>query len=277
MQIAEKLLLHVASEGLLLLHVTSLAECLLGQLHEISETLKDAMRPMGEHSKDDGLERRTANATIKIDELLRLQSAQLPPAAVEQLMLLQRHAEHVAVLACCRFIDQTIMQLEGIPVDLICRLEAAFPPGSLQDDELWWRLEDSKELLQAAAESCLAGFGAAVPVLTVHQISSEASELLIEVFTMGGTTITVRMPQNSTLGDLAKTLLLEGHKTLAESYKGLECVYVVLPKHGAVSPTEHGRPIAEFAELEQQRMASAGKAVIEAELAERVWHPHSAA
>jgi hypothetical protein len=45
---------------------------------------------------------------------------------VHDLRLLQTHVHDLAVLACCRFMPQTILQTKVIPSDLRTRLETAF-------------------------------------------------------------------------------------------------------------------------------------------------------
>jgi hypothetical protein len=94
------------------------------------------------------LELRAARALKEVDELLRQQTAQeapaLPPAAVEQLKLLQRHAQDVVVLVHSRYIDQKILQCKGIPTELLLCLEATFGTGFIHDVSLWSRLGNSK-------------------------------------------------------------------------------------------------------------------------------------
>ena len=45
---------------------------------------------------------------------------------MHDLRLLQTHVHDLAVLACCRFMPQTILQTKGIPSDLRKRLDTAF-------------------------------------------------------------------------------------------------------------------------------------------------------
>jgi hypothetical protein len=100
------------------------------------------------HWPGDGLELRAAHALHEVDELLRQQTAQeapaLPPAAVEQLKLLQRHAQDVVVLVHCRYINQNILQCKSIPTELLLCLEATYGTGLNHDASLWSRLGNSK-------------------------------------------------------------------------------------------------------------------------------------
>ena len=104
--------------------------------------------PGWQHSDGDDLEQHAATSLMQVDELLRQQTAHeappLPPAAVEELKLLQRCAQDLAVLATCRFIDQRMMQDKGIPRSIVIRLEASFGPAALQNDNLWSRIGNSK-------------------------------------------------------------------------------------------------------------------------------------
>ena len=135
---------RVASEGVAA--IVAGAECLQVQLAHTSNTL--AFMPTV-HLPGDGLELRAALALQEVDELLlRQQTAQaapaLPPAAVEQLKLLQRHAQDVVVLVHSRYIDQKILQCKGIPTELLLCLEATFGTGFIHDVSLWSRLGNSK-------------------------------------------------------------------------------------------------------------------------------------
>jgi hypothetical protein len=119
---------RVASEGVAIL---AGAECLQVQLAHTSNTM--AFMPTV-HWPGDGLEMRAALALQEVDELLlRQQTAQqapaLPPAAVEQLKLLQRHAQDVVVLVHCRYINQNILQCKSIPTELLLCLEATYGTG----------------------------------------------------------------------------------------------------------------------------------------------------
>jgi hypothetical protein len=134
---------RVASEGVA---IVAGAECLQVQLAHTSNTL--AFMPTV-HWPGDGLELRAALALHEVDELLlRQQTAQeapaLPPAAVEQLKLLQRHAQDVVVLVHCRYINQNILQCKSIPTELLLCLEATYGTGLNHDASLWSRLGNSK-------------------------------------------------------------------------------------------------------------------------------------
>ena len=135
---------RVASEGVAA--IVAGAECLQVQLAYTSNTFMAFMTTV--HWPGDGLELRAAHALNEVDELLRQQTAQeapaLPPAAVEQLKLLQRHAQDVVVLVHSRYIDQKILQCKGIPTELLLCLEATFGTGLTHDVSLWSRLGNSK-------------------------------------------------------------------------------------------------------------------------------------
>ena len=145
-------LLRVASWGLSSVQkVTCLAECLRKQLASVSHTLTYLMNMPAhyhQHPGWDDLELRAARALIEVDTLLQNQTVRtappLPPAAVDELKLLQRHAQDIALMACSRFINQATLQSKGIPTELLSRLQAAFTYSGIQDDHLWSRLGNSK-------------------------------------------------------------------------------------------------------------------------------------
>ena len=110
-----------------------------------------------EYPQGNDLEYCAAVALRNVDELLRQQSilaqrwnrrAQaptlLPPPAVTVLKVLQRHMQDVVLLACARFIDQTILEGQGIPAELQDRLNVAFRTTVHADIPLWTRLGNSK-------------------------------------------------------------------------------------------------------------------------------------
>ena len=127
-------LLRLASWGLSSVQkATCLAECLQLQLASVSHTLTYLMNMPAhyhQHPGWDDLELRAARALIEVDTLLQNQTVRtappLPPAAVDELKLLQRHAQDIAVMACSRFINQATLQSKGIPTELLSRLQAAF-------------------------------------------------------------------------------------------------------------------------------------------------------
>ena len=107
-----------------------------------------AYLPRDDVTAGDDVESRAAWALCHVDELLRQQADQeappLPALALESMKLLQRHLQDIALLACGRFVSQTILQSKGIQHELLRRLEAAFGQAALQDDGLWSRLGNSK-------------------------------------------------------------------------------------------------------------------------------------
>jgi hypothetical protein len=121
------------------------------QLAGISNTfanIKTTPADYHQHPRGDDLEPRAANALKEVDELLRQQTAleapPLPPAAIAELKLLQRHVQDVAVLLCGRFIDQRILHTRHIPPELLRRLNTSFTATSLTDPSLRSRLGNSK-------------------------------------------------------------------------------------------------------------------------------------
>ena len=147
-------LLHIADEGLAVVaNAVHLADCLLlrVQLGDISDTFADIKTTPADyhqHYRGDYLELRAANALKQVDELLRQQTAleapPLPPAAIAELKVLQRHAQDVAVLLCGRFIDQRILRTRRIPAEMLHRLNTSFTATSLADVTLRSRLGNSK-------------------------------------------------------------------------------------------------------------------------------------
>ena len=145
-------LLRLASWGLSSVQkATCLAECLQLQLASVSHTLTYLMNMPAhyhQHPGWDDLELRAARALIEVDTLLQNQTVRtappLPPAAVDELKLLQRHAQDIAVMACSRFINQATLQSRRIPSELLSRLQAVFTYTELQNDDLWARLGNSK-------------------------------------------------------------------------------------------------------------------------------------
>ena len=147
-------LLHIADEGLAVVaNAVHLADCLLlrVQLGDISDTFADIKTTPADyhqHPRGDYLELRAANALKQVDELLRQQTAleapPLPPAAIAELKVLQRHAQDVAVLLCGRFIDQRILRTRRIPAEMLHRLNTSFTATSLADVTLRSRLGNSK-------------------------------------------------------------------------------------------------------------------------------------
>jgi len=146
-------MLKVSLDGLAAVHkTTQAAACLQAQLATVKHTVEYVSNTtrlqVFKHPGGDDLELRSARALRKVDDLLRQQAAKeappLPRAAVENLRLLQRCIQDVALLACSRGIDQKALQSKGIPPELFGRLEAAFGQAALQDDLLWSRLCNSK-------------------------------------------------------------------------------------------------------------------------------------
>jgi len=144
-------LARLASAGILLVDKATLkAACLRTQLANVKHILEYVSNTVDlvDHPGADDLERRAGQALRQVDELVRQQNAQeappLPQAAMRDMKRLQRHLQDIVLLACSRGINQWILQSKGIPPQLLCRLEAAFGQVTLQDDDLWSRLGNSK-------------------------------------------------------------------------------------------------------------------------------------
>ena len=149
-------LVHAASEGLSLIEwLSSWAK--VDVVSNVLVCITTMPLDYHEYPQGDDLEYCAAVALRNVDELLRQQSilaqrwnrrAQaptlLPPPAVTVLKVLQRHMQDVVLLACARFIDQTILEGQGIPAELQDRLNVAFRTTVHADIPLWTRLGNSK-------------------------------------------------------------------------------------------------------------------------------------
>jgi len=141
--------LQLAPVKWILEYVSDTAALQSAPVKSISEYASDAAYlPRDDVTAGDDVESRAAWALCHVDELLRQQADQeappLPALALESMKLLQRHLQDIALLACGRFVSQTILQSKGIQHELLRRLEAAFGQAALQDDSLWSRLGNSK-------------------------------------------------------------------------------------------------------------------------------------
>ena len=88
---------------------------------------------------DDDLELRSANALRHVDQLLL---RQMSVVAQEELKMLQMILQDVALLACSRGVDATILRTKGIRPQLLARLVASFKEGL--DNDMLSRLGNSK-------------------------------------------------------------------------------------------------------------------------------------
>jgi hypothetical protein len=131
-------LVYCASKGLALIEEINHDDSFWADLAFVKETyLVLRITPAYCHSvpRGDDLEKRAAIALLQVNEVLQRlgREPSLPEAHVQkQLRLLQRFAHDLVVLACCRFIPQTILQNKGIPSALRERLRSAF--GSIPSD-----------------------------------------------------------------------------------------------------------------------------------------------
>ena len=136
-------LLSKATKGLSVVRSTiRTAEWLREQLVSVIETLSlftSTSADQHRHWRDDDLELRSANALRHVDQLLL---RQMSVVAQEELKMLQMILQDVALLACSRGVDETILRTKGIQPQLLDRLEASFQ-GALTND-LWSRLGNSK-------------------------------------------------------------------------------------------------------------------------------------
>ena len=129
-------LLSKATQGLSVVRSTiRTAEWLRKQLISVIETLSlftSTKADQHQHWRNDDLELRSANALRHVDQLLL---RQMPVVAQKELKMLQTILQDVALLACSRGVDETILRTKGIPPQLLDRLEASFQ-GALTND--WW-------------------------------------------------------------------------------------------------------------------------------------------
>ena len=136
-------LLSKATQGLSVVRSTiRTAEWLRKQLISVIETLSlftSTKADQHQHWRNDDLELRSANALRHVDQLLL---RQMPVDAQKELKMLQTILQDVALLACSRGVDETILRTKGIQPQLLDRLEASFQ-GALTNG-LWSRLGNSK-------------------------------------------------------------------------------------------------------------------------------------
>ena len=160
-------LLRVASEGL---SVTEWLSAWATMDTVVSVLVCIKTMPLYYHEypqEDDFLEPCAAVALRQVDELLEHQCilaqrwnpraqapSMLPPPAVAELKVLQRHMQDVVVLACARFTDQQEnFERRGIPTQLEARLNTAFQAEVRNDIGFWSRLGNSKSHLFAKVAS----------------------------------------------------------------------------------------------------------------------------
>ena len=117
-------LVDTASHGLTLLG--NATDDLQVWLMHVRETLELVTKstPSFHHrpgADEHSLEKRAAASLICIDELLKqltaMEAPPLPPEAIMELRMLQRHMQDAAVLLCSRFIDQRPLQNRGMSHD----------------------------------------------------------------------------------------------------------------------------------------------------------------
>ena len=80
-------------------------------------------------------ERLVAAAFMEIADIIEVESTQqnYHDTTMWVLKKLERDAQDLALLACCRHIEPETLQHKGIPKELLCRLEAAFPKEYLRN------------------------------------------------------------------------------------------------------------------------------------------------
>jgi hypothetical protein len=91
-------------------------------------------------------ERLVAAAFMEIADIIEIESTQqnYHDTTMWVLKKLERNAQDLALLACCRHIEPETLQQKGTPKELLCRLEAAFPMEYLVDDTKWSKLGNSR-------------------------------------------------------------------------------------------------------------------------------------
>ena len=136
-------LLSKATQGLSVVRSTILtAEWLRTQLISVIETLSlftSTKADQHHHWCNDDLELRSANALRHVDQLLL---RQMHVVAQKELKMLQMILQDVALLACSRGVDATILRTKGIRPQLLARLVASFKEGL--DNDMLSRLGNSK-------------------------------------------------------------------------------------------------------------------------------------
>jgi hypothetical protein len=136
-------LLSKATQGLSVVRSTiRTAEWLRKQLISVIETLSlftSTKADEHQHWRNDDLELRSANALRHVDQLLL---RQMSVVAQEELKMLQMILQDVALLACSRGVDATILRTKGIRPQLLARLVASFKEGL--DNDMLSRLGNSK-------------------------------------------------------------------------------------------------------------------------------------
>ena len=136
-------LLSKATQGLSVVRSTiRTAEWLRKQLISVIETLSlftSTKADQHQHWRNDDLELRSANALRHVDQLLL---RQMSVVAQEELKMLQMILQDVALLACSRGVDATILRTKGIRPQLLVRLVASFKEGL--DNDMLSRLGNSK-------------------------------------------------------------------------------------------------------------------------------------
>lgn len=125
-------------------------DALLTQRLAIVKATFDYFKTVGEYHQQwlgDNLEARAAVALRQVDDLIHRQArggGAAPPSAMEELRMLQRWSQDVAVLACSRYIPLALLHKKGICAELLGRFNAAFGARALADDLLWSRLGNAK-------------------------------------------------------------------------------------------------------------------------------------
>jgi hypothetical protein len=124
--------------------VDGILESLKDKLVHVSFTFNAFRDPERHyHWPGDDLEAYAGAALTAVDMLLQESPLlPLPPKEMRDLKTLQRLVQDLVVLSHSRYLDQTMLQVQGIPMELRSRIEATFGGGS--DPALWSRLGNSK-------------------------------------------------------------------------------------------------------------------------------------
>ena len=152
-------LVRVASEGLAVIEAIAEDASFWADLAFVKETFMVLRTtPAYCHSvpRGDDLEKRAAMALLQVNDVLQRRGQASSRTSKRQLRLLHRYAHDLVVLACCRFIPQTIWQNKGIPSDVRERLMIAF--GSIPSDlRVRWKgaleLEEGSPLFASLTQS----------------------------------------------------------------------------------------------------------------------------
>ena len=140
-------LLDVASEGLAAVENASQmrADLYLMLIKDTFMYIKNMPADYHQQRREDDLELRVGNSLRQADVLMANSVLQADAkCAITELKVIQRCIQDAMILACSRFIDQSILRNTSIPPELYERFEASLSLTDLMDDGLWSRLGNAK-------------------------------------------------------------------------------------------------------------------------------------